>query len=125
MSSQRRLHLNPSWIRKYAAGLDILVNDVVIIMLPAVLTMVLYHSVCARASERGFDAGNHQHFRRSTICHHSKISSSMSARTMVPSLCFGCKPGYINKEDIAAKLNELVFTATLKLPNSVNTLRTD
>lgn len=60
---------NPVWIRKSAAGLDILVDDVVIIMLHAILTVVLHHSVCVWESEQGFSAGNHQYFHCSTICH--------------------------------------------------------
>lgn len=81
---------------KSAAGFDILVDDVVIIMLNAVLTVVLHHSVCVWASEQSFGAGNHQHFHCSTICHCKKteIFSSMSAGTMVPSVCFGQKAAY-------------------------------
>lgn len=67
--SKKGIHPDPVSIRKSAAGFDILVDDVVIIRLHAILTVVLHHSVCVWASEQSFGAGNHQRFHCSTICH--------------------------------------------------------
>lgn len=67
-NSGRGIHPDRVRIRKSAAGLDILVDDVVIIMLHAILTVVLHHSVCVWASAQSSGAGNHQRFHRSTIC---------------------------------------------------------
>lgn len=38
----------------------------------AVLTLVLYHSARVWTSQQSFDAGNHQHFSSSAICHRQK-----------------------------------------------------